>query len=187
MEEPCSFQERRSSPKPRWDDAWNLTRDAIARRGGRCDHAAAEAAGVELVNLRRASLARRSPSSTWSSTRASDTSRPSSGGFSDCVWGTIPGAVHRRRPVRRRGGVPIDSGRAVSADSGAAVRPEGRGVHAADPRHRLGPCAPQPKSCEHDACTLTVDQLPNCCGHPPRLSILCQRRRLFTARRVGGD
>lgn len=53
------------------DDAWNLTRDAIARRWVRGDRAAAEAAAAELVNSRRASPARRSSSSTWSSNRAS--------------------------------------------------------------------------------------------------------------------
>ncbi len=38
-------------------DAWNLTRDAIARRWGRGDHAAAEAAATELDNSRENALA----------------------------------------------------------------------------------------------------------------------------------
>lgn len=38
-------------------DAWNLTRDAIARRWGRGDRAAAEAAATELDDSRENALA----------------------------------------------------------------------------------------------------------------------------------
>lgn len=70
-----------------------------------------------------------------------------------------------------------------------AAQPSGRKVEVSTPLIRAIATVPVRRSpgYANTTPTLIVDQLPNCCGHLPRLSILCQRRRLFTARRVGGD